>query len=395
MAQVEFNYNGNINIIQCQEDQKMIDICNNFKSKSDINNKEIFFVYDGTVTSQFDKNLTFIQLANSFDKLRKKMNILVYDKDNVEDIKSKIQSKNVICPKCNELIIMKIENYKINLYECRNNHSINEISLNEFYKSQIIDLRNIKCKLCKEKNKSITFNNDFYKCYNCNINICPLCKTNHDKSHNTINYDKINYLCEKHNEPFTDYCKNCKNNICFLCDGEHDGHNIISLRKMMINKNEVLTKLEDLKNAIIILENNIETIIEILNYVRKTMNNYYKFEKYIINNYDKNQRNYEILYNINEFNIKNEKSIISKFNHIFNLYKDMNNNNVNNHSYSSININNNTNINISSNNFIKIKSHKLKKRIKKNEIKFTLKIGSQDVDKKIYFLSIIQMMKFI
>ena len=59
----------------------------------------------------------------------------------------------------------------------------------------MVDLTKIKCGVCKEKNKSITFNNVFYKCADCNINLCPLCKTKHNKNHNIFNYDKINYIC--------------------------------------------------------------------------------------------------------------------------------------------------------------------------------------------------------
>ena len=43
MTQVEFQYNGNITVIQCQEEQKMSEICNNFINKSKINDKEIYY----------------------------------------------------------------------------------------------------------------------------------------------------------------------------------------------------------------------------------------------------------------------------------------------------------------------------------------------------------------
>ena len=41
-----------------------------------------------------------------------------------------------------------------------------------------------------QRNKGNTHNNEFYKCLNCNYNICPLCKFTHNNSgHNIINYD--------------------------------------------------------------------------------------------------------------------------------------------------------------------------------------------------------------
>ena len=89
----------------------------------------------------------------------------------------------------------------INLLECKNNHKKNNISLEDFEKTQMIDLEKIKCAICKENNKENTYNNEFYKCEEYNINICPLCKLKHNKEHNIINYDKIHYICNKHNEP--------------------------------------------------------------------------------------------------------------------------------------------------------------------------------------------------
>ena len=258
MAQVEFQYNGVITIIQCQESQKMEEICNNFKNKAKINEKEIYYFYDGKGASQFNNSLTFNQMANSLDKNRKKMSILVYDSDNINNNdKSKIKSKNIICPKCNENCKINIKNYKINLFECKNNHRINNILFNKFEKTQMIDLTKIICGICKETKKSNTFNNEFYKCYECNINLCPLCKSKHNNNHNIYNYDKINYICNKHNELFNNYCNKCKKNICIMCEEEHNGHEVISLGKKMKNKNELINKLEELKKYINIFNDNI------------------------------------------------------------------------------------------------------------------------------------------
>ena len=87
------------------------------------------------------------------------------------------------------------------------------------------------------------------------------------------------------------------------------------------------------------------------------MENYYKLSEYIINNYNQKERNYEILYNINEIInnndiindiniINNENDIKNKFNNIFNIYN----------------------------------------KIYINEIKLTVKVEKDDVNKEIYFL---------
>jgi hypothetical protein len=205
MAQVEFQYNSINTIIQCKENEKMSEICNKFISKSNLNENNINYVYNGTGCKQFDKNLTFNQIANIFDKKRKKMNILVISNENNININNNglIRSKNIICPECGKDIKIKsIENYKIDLNECKNNHTTKKLSLNEFEKTQMINLKNIQCNQCKETNKFNTYNNEFYKCYECNIYICPLCKLKHNKEHNVINYDKIHYICNKHDEFF-------------------------------------------------------------------------------------------------------------------------------------------------------------------------------------------------
>ena len=330
MTQAEFQYNGVSTIIQCQENQKMSEICNNFISKSHLNENEINYFYDGKGGSQFNKNLTFKQMANAIDKERKKMNILVMINEMPEE-KKLVRAKNIICPECGESIKVKIKNYKINLFECKNKHKMNKILFNEFEKTQMIDLMDIKCDLCKENNKANAYNNEFYKCYECNINICPLCKLKHDKlNHTIINYDKIHYICNKHDEFLTNYCKKCNLNICSLCEKDHLEHDKILLSSMIYDKKDLLNKLDNIKKSMNIFNENINKIIEILNIVRINMENYYKLSEYIINNYNQKERNYEILYNINEIInnndiindiniINNENDIKNKFNNIFNI----------------------------------------------------------------------------
>jgi len=349
MVEVVFEFNGNSTIIQCQENQKLKEICDDFIFKSHLNENSINYIYRGL---QLDKNVTFNEIANHIDQTFKRMYINVIINEN----EAKIKSKNIICPECGENIKMKINNYKINLFECKNKHIINNILLNEFEKTQIINLMNIKCDICKKNNKFI--NNKFYKCNECNINICPLCESKHDKKHNIIDYDKIQYICNKHNEIFINYCNNCKRNICTLCDKEHINHNKILLSNMIIEKEELITKLNILKKSINIFNNDINTIIQKLNKVKENINNYIKFEEYIINNYNPKERNYEILYNINE--IINNNNIINEINKI---------NNENNIENKFNNINNIYN-----------------KIYHKNEIKMKIKIEKHDINKNIYFL---------
>ena len=73
MAQVIFQYNGITTTIECQENQKIFEIFKNFLNESNLNENEANYFYDGKQISEFDKNSTFYEMANSFDKIRKKM----------------------------------------------------------------------------------------------------------------------------------------------------------------------------------------------------------------------------------------------------------------------------------------------------------------------------------
>ena len=358
MSNVEFQYKGINTIIQCNENEKMKEICQRYANKVQLDKNNIFFIYDGKSGKDFNEELTFIEMANLIDKEQKKMTILVNNINEINEGKNLIKSKIVICPKCLENIKMKINNYKITLFDCKNGHQINNLTLNEFVKTQYINLSNIVCGQCKEINKNDSFNNEFYKCYECNINLCPLCKLNHDKNHNIINDYKINYICQKHNEIFSKYCNKCKINICGLCEDEHIEHDCIYLIKIIKKKEDLEKKLNELRKYIDIFNKEINTLIEILNNLKENYEKYYEIEKNMINNYNIKNRNYEILFNLNEITNINDFII-----------KDINE------------INNKDNIEEKFNEIIKIYNN-----FNKNEIKLTLKIEKEDINKDIYFL---------
>ena len=348
-ALVEFQLESSSILIQCTEQQKISDICKSYVSKAKLNENEIIYSYNGKSGSLFDKNLTFNEIANSFDKERKKMIIVVTKQSKNEE--KIIKSKYVICPLCKEISKMEIKNYKINIFGCKNNHTKYNIPLKDFEKTQMINLADIKCNVCKNKDKSTTYNNIFYRCNECNYNLCPLCKQSHNENHIIIDYDKINYFCSKHNDPFINYCNSCEKNICFFCEDEHTNHEIISLKKMMFEKYILNNKKEELKKSIEIFNNNINKIIEILINVKENIEYYYKIEENIINNYNIKERNYILLFNINQIinnniaqdiiNFNNDNNYKNKFNNIFNIYEQINQ--VNNKIYEVINTKNQIN----------------------------------------------------
>ena len=180
MIEVLFHYDGNIIIIQCNIKDKMKDIIQKFieKVKKEEYYENFYYLYEG---NKINQELTFIEQVNEVDKKNYKMNIIVkkYSKDKNE-IKENI-SKDIICPKCKELAILNIEDFKFNFHCCNNYHIINKVLLNEFEECQKIDKNRLICNICNKQN---IFNNiQFFICIKCNKIICTLCKLTHDKNH--------------------------------------------------------------------------------------------------------------------------------------------------------------------------------------------------------------------
>ena len=137
-----------------------------------------------------------------------------YDGENQKEKNEKKYKmlKDIICPKCKQNILIDIKDFKINLHGCKNNHTINNILLDNFKETQKEDLTKILCNICNKNNCN---NNEFYICNTCNKNICSFCYEKHDKNHIIINYIDKNFICKKHNESFTQYCKTCEEKFMY------------------------------------------------------------------------------------------------------------------------------------------------------------------------------------
>ena len=180
MAKVIFNYKGIETIIQCNINDKIKDIFKRYEAKIGKDISKLLFLYNG---NKINDNSILNEIINEEDKRRNIMNILVNENNETIINENIIISKEIICPKCYENILIKINEYKINLFNCKNNHNIDNILLNEYDNIEKIDISKIICDTCKIKNKSNTYNNEFYRCNICKINICPLCKSNHNNNH--------------------------------------------------------------------------------------------------------------------------------------------------------------------------------------------------------------------
>jgi len=299
MIKAIFNYNGILTEIQCNINEKIKNIFKKYVNKIGIDISKLYFIYNG---NKVNNHLNLNEIINEEDKRRKIMNILVNENNKTIIKENIITSKEIICPKCYENILIKINEYKINLFNCKNSHEINNILLNEYDKIEKIDISKIICDNCKIMNKSNTYKNELYRCNICKINLCPLCKSKHINNHKIINYDNKHYICEMHDMNYIKYCKKCKLNICMLCFKEHKNHSIINYEDIILNEEDNKKEINKLKGYINKFNKYIDYMIRILKKVKDNINIYYNIYNNIINKYTYKNINYEILYNINEFN---------------------------------------------------------------------------------------------
>ena len=313
MSQVNYFYRSQNIIIQCEKSEKMKVINERLKGKLSIQNNDVYYLYNG---NKVNEELTYNEIANG----KNNITIILNDKEGKQN--KIIESKAILCPKCDDFCILSFKNYKFHT-KCKNGHKKNNILINEFVNLE----NNIKCSLCS-KNRLDTFNFEFYYCLECKISICPLCKSKH--KHKIINYDNKFYICNKHNSNYNKYCDKCKLNLCMKCNIEHKGHKIIDLTDLYKDKNELLAKLNLLKSDIDKFNNELNNIINIIKEVKNNMIRFYEIYNKIINNYDDRNINYEILSSLNDFmnnnmfdKLKNYNSILDIFQYINDIYKNM------------------------------------------------------------------------
>ena len=313
MIKIVFEFESQIISIQGNVSESFKIIINKFSQKTFLDTNEMEFYVNGQV---IDPEKT---VGNYLLKVNEEtMKVIVIKKQKKENKDVIEQSKDIICPDCKEPCRINMNDYKIKLYECPNGHINEGIKIDDFPKTQDINISLIICDQCKDKNMGNTYNKDFYCCLSCKKNICVLCKTNHDSNHNIIKYEQKNYVCSKHNELYTKYCKQCNNNICNFCEEEHKNHNIISLLDYKPDIEKTKKRLIEIKKELNLFSKQIKEIQTKLNELIKSLNIFYDINNNIINNYNMKNRSYELYQNMNEINNNNI---------IYEQLKNINNNN--------------------------------------------------------------------
>ena len=310
--EITFNYTGIDIKYPCKDTKETFnDIFHKLRNDVDINT--IIFLYSG---NQINGNISINKIISKADLERNKMNIIVMDKEK-ESESVWIKSKDIICPKCGECAKFDLLEYTI-LLQCKKKHNLRDILLNEYENTQKIDISKIICDECKKNNKAKSYKNIFYRCNECNKNLCISCKEKHQKQnqeHNFINYDDKNYICNIHNFNYSSYCKKCEKNICLYCVQEHKEHGLINYMDILPDINQVKININKLKNDINKVKEIIDDFINKLNQIKNFIDNYYEINNDIYNTLKNKYINYELLYSYNQINKSN---IINDINDIIN-----------------------------------------------------------------------------
>ena len=147
MFNLEFILEGSLISIHIDGNEPMEKAIEKFLLKIDGEISCTFFLYNGV---QMNLNEKISNIANPFDRENKKMLILVQV---LESAFFRKDIKNIICPKCKEICFININDYKIFLNNCKNKHKTKNLLISGFDYHQNIDLRTIKCDICKVKDK--------------------------------------------------------------------------------------------------------------------------------------------------------------------------------------------------------------------------------------------------
>ena len=295
----KFNFEGKTEEIKCKRSEYIKDVIKQYVKNIQKDLENIYFLYNGNI---INKEMKIEEMIKNKDNKENELQILVYELETNDKNKEELkESEGIICSSCKEMCFFSINNYKIYLNNCKNNHCFSNLISNGFNDLQKIDESKIECYKCKQ-NKMETTNNQFYICIDCNNNLCPLCKNSHNKNHKIIDYEMKNYYCHRHEERFISYCNKCNENLCDLCDNIN--HNIMFLYKLNNKDKNILqlkTKIDDLKKEKPDSEKKLCKIIE-------NLDSYYNIVNNIIDRYNnKKYKNYQLLMNIHNLNYTTKK----------------------------------------------------------------------------------------
>ena len=340
MSETKINFNYNDKKIEMNFDKKTLvkDILGAFALKVEKNIEDFNFLYSGEKIS-----INSIQKLSDLNDKDELINISVYQKNDSNLKATNIimpnnlnfkESKHIICPKCKFMSEIDINNFKITLKNCNNNHSMPGLFMNDFVNTQFFHESKIKCKFChKSENELLadenTKNHKLLLCA-CGTIVCQGCYEKHNeeskkgdknKQHTTVEYKNKDYFCIDHNIIYSGYCHKCKKNICDKCEKDKHNKHRIDLFKKISPKDVFIQKIksinEELISKVTQFNKELKELTDLFNNISNNIQNdlkiFLKITNNIINDYDPDKKNYQSIQNIkNIFNSINETEVFPK-----------------------------------------------------------------------------------
>ena len=255
------------------------------------------------------------------------------EKNQFQEIKWINNNYPIRCPTCYNICLLKninISNEKI-IIKCDNNHENEFNSFNDFLNQVIKFLNEIICKKCKSDN-SLDLNN-MERCNNCFLVFCKKCISEHKEKEghtNSIELNKIDTFCYRHNMINKYYNNDSKYHICKECYNEQtnnifliNNEDYIRTEELFppINKinneyEEIKEELEKCKNLINWINEWKDNLLNKINKLNDFLINYYNLKKAIIDHLINNDNYLEYK---NNFYVLSNYEMITQFKEIENF----------------------------------------------------------------------------
>ena len=336
-TKINFSYKSEKYEMNFNKSDFIKDILGSFALKVEKSIEDFNFLYSGEKLSP-NSTQKLSELNNKDDTI----NISVYQKNDSNqkplnlvmpaNLKFK-ESKNIICPRCKGISEIDLNNFKIIIKNCINNHSMSGLFMNDFVYTQYLDESRIKCKYCnKTENELINDENNkdnkLLLC-SCGVVYCQACKETHDKNeikdknvkHCNIDYKNKDYFCVEHNANFTGYCHRCKKNICDKCEKEKHNKHRIDFFKKISPKETFIQKIKEMNENLIAkvtkFNQELKELTDLINNISNNIQNdlkiFLKITNNVIDGYNLNRKNYQTIQNVkNIYNAINDTPIFPK-----------------------------------------------------------------------------------
>ena len=109
MVEIEFLFDGRSIIIQGKLEDNIETIIDKFIIKAQIEKNSVYYVYQGKILQDSNKDSKLVDIMGNDDKVSNKMKIFIYYiNDEKNNINSIVPSKNIICPECKEFSKIKL-----------------------------------------------------------------------------------------------------------------------------------------------------------------------------------------------------------------------------------------------------------------------------------------------